>query len=180
MNREEKKFKSVINYINTIVFSSLLILMWMIDVDKEITKYQILATIFWVSVIIKFYNGENEFKKFFKDLMQSIIISSVVIISKPFLFSEKHIEELPRNILDLFFENIFVIIMVSLLVVYTYVNKKRENDIGYILFYTSMLFPIITMICLYLGCSIPLALIISLIITESINYFGYKKQRKKA
>lgn len=136
----------------------------------ELSKYQVVVTVFWMTGILKFMNSESRKKEEILDLVKDLIVS-ITIIPLWYWISGSIENEL--------FEPVNVLIHFGLLIIILYITYQSVKLCGPIAYYTHAAIPVITIIFIRLGIPIELSIIISVIIPEPINYFYFKKKRKK-
>ncbi|MBS5306498.1 hypothetical protein [Clostridium sp.] len=134
----------------------------------NLSKYQIVVTVFCVSGILKFMNSESDMKEQIIDSIKDLVIS-IAIIPLWYLIS--------NNVENEIFEPGVVVIHFIALIIVLYCAKKSAELSGSISYYTHAIIPVIAIIFIKLGIPDTLSVIIAIIITEPINYFCYKKKR---
>ena len=133
----------------------------------ELSKYQIVVTVFWVTGILKFRNPQNNIKESILDSIKDLIIS-VSIIPLWYWMSGSVENEL--------FEPATVVVHFIVLMGILYSTQKRAKLSGSIAYYTHVAIPIIALILIRAGVPIVLSVIIAVIISEPINYCYFKKK----
>lgn len=134
----------------------------------ELSKYQIIITIFWATGILKFKNSKNSIKEYTLDSVKDLIISVAII---PFWYW------ISGNIENELFEPMTVLVHFIVLMAILYLTQKSEKLSGAIAYYTHAVIPIITFIFIRVGMPIMLSVVVAVIIPEPIKYYYFKKQR---
>ena len=134
----------------------------------ELSKYQIVVTVFWATGILKFKNPNNNIKESVLDSIKDLIIS-ISVIPLWYWISGRIENEL--------FEPVTIVAHFTSLMVILYLTQKSAKLSCAIAYYTHAVIPIIAFICIRVGMPIELSVIIAVIVPEPINYCYYKKQR---
>lgn len=133
----------------------------------ELSKYQIVVTVFWVTGILKFRNPKNNIKESMLDSIKDLIIS-ISIIPLWYWMSGSIENEL--------FEPVAVVVHFIALISILYLTQKSAKLSGSIAYYTHAAIPIIALALIRAGMPTVLSVIIAVIIPEPINYCYFKKK----
>lgn len=160
--------KKLIKIMIDVIFVISLTLIGKYDINMfELSKYQIILTVFWISGLFKYRNPEISIKESIYDSFKDLIISIAIV---PLYYW------ISNSVETDFFEPISVLFHYLSLVVILSIAKKEAKSIGITAYYTFGAIPIIAIIFSKLGTSATFSIFIAVAIIFIVNSFLYKKK----
>lgn len=163
--------KRIVRLCFDILFAISLALLGKFDTnDFELSQYQIIITVFWVTGILKFMNTENSIKESVLDSIKDLVIS-ITIIPLWYWVSGSMDNDL--------YEPLFVILHYVILMIILKCAQKRVALSGSVVYYTYAAIPIICIILIRLNVPVNVSVIIAVLLVELVNFFYFKKRISK-
>ena len=167
-----EKIKNLIKTISNIAYAVSLAVIGSLSIEEgtfSLPIYQVMVTIYIVSGVIK-YSCTGFTKELVKDMFKDLLTSFLIVLILLKITNYKDYSAI-SSILIILMHNIVLIFIFCLIHV-------SEKEYGKIAFFSWPLYFVIALNLIKLGFPIIIALIISVLLIQPLNYYGYKKKKK--
>ena len=156
-----------------VVFTLSLVLLGKFDYEVSQnamkTSYLVVVTVFWVVGVLRFGLIKNDFKDFISEATKSVVIA-IAVIPLWYIFSGQIVVEV--------FEPMSALIHVMVLLVILKISKDSEKLSGRVAYYTHAVIPVLVFILVNVGVAVEFSIIITILVLESINFYGYYNKKR--
>ena len=156
-----------------VVFTLSLVLLGKFDYEVSQnamkTSYLVVVTVFWVVGVLRCGLIKNDFKDFISEATKSVVIA-IAVIPLWYIFSGQIVVEV--------FEPMSALIHVMVLLVILKISKDSEKLSGRVAYYTHAVIPVLVFILVKFGVAVEFSIIITILVLESINFYGYYNKKR--